>query len=259
MRLKVGEVGRALGISHELIRYYAEEGLIHPQKNAQSGYWEYSSEDIIKLAIILFYRNHQLSIKEIKTIMGGLPVEKIGDVIRQRRSDLIEEVRQKMEVISRLDQWETLYKEELSLIGNYKIGPMPLELRCSDYIDEDKNIAIYLEKFFNLNKSNWNDILISMYYDMNEESPCIRRYLSIPGNVKIRYSTIKGEIFEEQEEQCIITEAYQDKLMDSFRAVVRYAEENRYRLSGKFYVRENTDYFINDQKYSLYKIYAPFL
>lgn len=259
MLLTVGEVGKALGISHELIRYYVAEGLIHPHKNEKNGYWEYSSDDILKLANILFYRNHQLSMKEIKMIMSDLPVEKIGDVIHQRKSELIAEVKHKMEVISELDQWETLYKEELNLIGRYKIGAMPLELRCSDYIDKNKNIAIYLEKFLNLNKTNWNDVSISLYYDINEDSPCMKQYLSISGDIKIRYSTIKGDVFEEQENQCIITEAYQDNLMDVFSLIIQYAKDNHYHLKGQFYIRENTNYFINNQRHSLYKIYAPFL
>lgn len=259
MLLTVGEVSKALGISNELIRYYVEEGLIHPKKNEKNGYWQYSSEGIMKLANILFYRNHQLSIKEIKMIMDGMPVEDIGDIIRQKKSELIEEVRLKIEAISDLDQWENLYKDELKLIGKYKIGTMPLELRCSDYIDEDKNIAIYLEKFFNLNKTNWNDISISLYYDINEDIPGIKRYLSIPGYIKMSYSTIKGEIFEEQAKQCLITETYQENLLDTFQAMIQYAKEKQYRLNGKFYVRENTNYFINNQRFSLYKIYAPIL
>ncbi|MGF6375877.1 DNA-binding transcriptional MerR regulator [Clostridiales Family XIII bacterium PM5-7] len=75
MYLTVGEISKTLGISTEAIRYYVQEGLISPVKNEGNSYWEYSSDDLMKLTDILFYRSMNLTMKEIKTILGGLPLE----------------------------------------------------------------------------------------------------------------------------------------------------------------------------------------
>lgn len=260
MKLTVGEIAKALGISNELIRYYVEEGLIHPTRNEKNGYWEYSSEDIIKLTDILFYRRHQFSMKDIKTIMNGIPLEDIGNIIHQRKSELIEEVKRKTEAIYELDRWESLYNEELHLIGQYTIGPMPLELRCSPYIEQNKHIATYLDEFFNLNKDNWADVSTSYFYDMNEDIPQLKQYLSVPGTKEIQYSTIKGQIIEEQADRCLITEVYHsDDFLNCFQSIVIYAKEKQLKLKGQFYIRENTCYFQNQKRLSLYKIYAPII
>lgn len=89
MYLSVGEISKALGISNETIRHYVQEGIIAPHKNPENNYWEYSSEDFIRLSDVLFYRSVGLSIKEIKNIMNDdIPVEEIGSVMKARRTEL---------------------------------------------------------------------------------------------------------------------------------------------------------------------------
>ena len=75
MFLSVGEISKILGVSTETVRHYVQEGVISPQKNEENNYWEYSSEDFLRLTDVLFYRSAGLSVKEIKTIMDGIPVE----------------------------------------------------------------------------------------------------------------------------------------------------------------------------------------
>lgn len=54
MYLNVGEISKALGISAETIRYYVKEGIISPRQNTENGYWEYSSDDLMRLTDVLF-------------------------------------------------------------------------------------------------------------------------------------------------------------------------------------------------------------
>ena len=84
MYLSVGEISKILGISTETIRHYVQEGIITPHKNTANNYWEYSSDDFIRLTDVLFYRSMGLSVKEIKTIMGGAPIEELGDIIKNK-------------------------------------------------------------------------------------------------------------------------------------------------------------------------------
>ncbi|MEG2013331.1 MAG: MerR family transcriptional regulator, partial [Anaerovoracaceae bacterium] len=69
MFLTVGEISKALGMSAEAIRYYVKEGLITPTRNAENNYWEYSSDDLMRLTDILFYRSMDLTLRDIKQIM----------------------------------------------------------------------------------------------------------------------------------------------------------------------------------------------
>ena len=85
MYLSVGEISKILGISTETIRHYVQEGIITPHKNTANNYWEYSSDDFIRLTDVLFYRSMGLSVKEIKTIMGGVPPRELYFTRRTHR------------------------------------------------------------------------------------------------------------------------------------------------------------------------------
>lgn len=103
MYLSVGEISKILGISTETIRHYVQEGIITPHKNTANNYWEYSSDDFIRLTDVLFYRSMGLSVKEIKTIMGGTPIEELGDIIKIRRAELINIIKETVDMMQRLD------------------------------------------------------------------------------------------------------------------------------------------------------------
>ena len=76
------------------------------RKNEENNYWEYSSDDLMKLTDVLFYRTMNLTMKEIKLIMGGLHLEDIGAVIDQRKSDMIGEIKELVSSLSDLDLWQ---------------------------------------------------------------------------------------------------------------------------------------------------------
>lgn len=106
MYLSVGEISKALGISNETIRHYVQEGIIAPHKNPENNYWEYSSEDFIRLSDVLFYRSVGLSIKEIKRIMNDdISVEEIGTVMKARRTELTNVIKQAVNLMQRLDEF----------------------------------------------------------------------------------------------------------------------------------------------------------
>ncbi len=258
MLLTVGEISKALGMSIETIRYYVDQGLISPKKNEQNNYWEYSSEDLIKLTDIMFYRSMGLNTKEIKTIMNDLPLEKIGDVIEMRKSSLIKEMKRSMEELWNLNDWEERYKEEISKIGQFRIGNMSKRYRRCGYFEDSVHMAKYLSTCFDLDKEDWGSVSISFDYDMNESLPELRKYLTLEDFQKIRPSNTKSTSIEERADNCLITEVYySEKVMDMIGPIINYAKDNGYKLSGKFYGRENTNYFIGGKRMGLYEIFAP--
>lgn len=258
MFLTVGEISKALGISNEAIRYYVKEGIIRPKKNEENNYWEYSSDDLMKLTDVLFYRTMNLTMKEIKQIMGGLPLEEIGAVIDQRKSDMIREIKEKVNALSDLNLWQENYRKELDLIGRFVTGAMPAEFRRYGCFEEPNHMARYLEECFDLDKEDWGGVSISFYYNINDERPKLQRYLSIEGSVKLKASNTYDDIIEERADQCLITEVhYSDEVLEMIQPLIDYSDEHCLRLTGAFYGREDTNYFVGDKRSGLYKIYAP--
>lgn len=261
MFLTVGEISKAIGISAETIRYYVKEGLITPHQNEENGYWEYSSDDLMKLTDILFYRTMDLNLKQIKTIMHGLPLEEIGEVIDERKTELIQEIKGMVDALHELIHWEEDYKAELELLGKFRIGAMPPEFRRYGCFEEANHMARYLEECFDLDKEDWGSVSISFYYNIHDHEEKPQRYLSVEGSQKLKASNASGvQTIEEKAERCIITEVhYSDNVFDMIQPIIDYAKEQELKLEGSFYGREDTNYFIDGRRTGLYKVYAPLL
>lgn len=258
MFLTVGEISKALGMSSEAIRYYVKEGLITPTRNAENNYWEYSSDDLMRLTDILFYRSMDLTLRDIKQIMDGIELEKIGDVISTRKAELINQIKQRVDSLYQLQDWEEKYKRELKLIGHFEIGEMPAEFRRYGCFEEPNHIAKYLEECFMFEKDDWGGVSLSFYYNINEKDGKPQHYLSVEESQKLNPMNTMGNAIEEKAENCIFTEVhYSDNVMDMVSPIIEYAIKEKITLLGEFYGREDTNYFKGGKRLGLYKVYAP--
>lgn len=70
MSYKVKEIADLVGISVRTLHYYDEKGILNPSKMTEAGYRLYDEEDIKGLQQILFFKELDFSLKEIKEIMS---------------------------------------------------------------------------------------------------------------------------------------------------------------------------------------------
>ena len=68
--MKINEVEKRVEITKKSIRFYEQEGLLHPERNKENGYRDYSEEDVEILLKIKFLRKLSLPIEEIKMIQS---------------------------------------------------------------------------------------------------------------------------------------------------------------------------------------------
>ena len=68
--MKINEVEKRVGITKKSIRFYEQEGLLHPERNKENGYRDYSETDVEILLKIKFLRKLSLPIEEIKMLQS---------------------------------------------------------------------------------------------------------------------------------------------------------------------------------------------
>lgn len=73
--MQIKEMARRLQITPRAIRYYEEKGLITPAKADESGYRQFSEEDLWRLQTII-------TLREV-----GMPVEEIGALLQQMKEE----------------------------------------------------------------------------------------------------------------------------------------------------------------------------
>jgi len=70
--LKINEVEALVGITKKNIRFYEEQGLLAPKRNADNGYRDYSETEVVLLRQIKLLRKLGIPIEEIRKMQVGI-------------------------------------------------------------------------------------------------------------------------------------------------------------------------------------------
>lgn len=95
--MKINEVETLAGITKKNIRFYEEQGLIAPKRNAENGYREYGEEDVEILRRIRLLRKLDVPIEEIRQMFSG--THTVGDGMRRHLITLEREQRNLQQAI----------------------------------------------------------------------------------------------------------------------------------------------------------------
>lgn len=102
--MRINKVEEKVGITKKNIRFYEEKGLLHPERNKENGYREYSDSDVEMLQKIKLLRQLSVSIEEILKIQNGYLT--LEDCMKRHMIFLTREeenVRQKKSVCAQLE------------------------------------------------------------------------------------------------------------------------------------------------------------
>lgn len=67
----IRDVEKLTGISKQNIRYYEKQGLLHPKRNPENLYREYSGEDVELLLRIKLFRKLDMPLEDIRSLLEG--------------------------------------------------------------------------------------------------------------------------------------------------------------------------------------------
>jgi DNA-binding transcriptional MerR regulator len=100
---KVKEVAKLAGVSIRTLHYYDKIGLLKPQSVNSAGYRLYTDKDLEKLQQILFFKELEFGLEEIKSILQSPGFDRKQVFIAQR--ELLKEKKKRLErVITSLEQ-----------------------------------------------------------------------------------------------------------------------------------------------------------
>lgn len=84
----VKEIAELTGVSTRTLRYYDEIGLLSPTGKSESGYRLYDEKALERLQQILFFREFEISLKEIKSILDHPDFDK-NQILQMQRKMLV--------------------------------------------------------------------------------------------------------------------------------------------------------------------------
>ncbi len=158
--MKISEVAKLSGVTVRTLHYYDEIGLLKPSKTTEAGYRMYSIEDLEKLQQILFFRELDFPLNEIKEIMINPKYDKI-EALNKHKELLIEKRK-------RIDGLVTLIDKTIKGDNNMSFKEFDnskIEENKRKYSEEVKkrwgNTDAYKEyekKTTSYDKNSWNTI-----------------------------------------------------------------------------------------------------
>ena len=98
--MRISEVAKLTGITVRTLHYYDEIGLLKPSEITEAGYRLYSREDLEILQQILFFRELDFPLSQIKEIMNNPNYDKEESLKKQK--ELLIQQRQRIEGLIKL-------------------------------------------------------------------------------------------------------------------------------------------------------------
>ncbi len=103
MEYTVQNLARMAGISSRTLRYYDEIGLLKPARINSSGYRIYAQAEVNRLQLILFYRELEISLEDIKNILNAPSFDEL-QALKEHRERLQDRKQQLDLLIANVDK-----------------------------------------------------------------------------------------------------------------------------------------------------------
>ena len=112
-KYKIGDISKLLGIPVQTLRYYEEQGIVHPQKDENTGYRYYNAWDMNNILDSLHFRALDFTLSQTNQILNADSLEVIcQEYVRQEKEVLkqIEKYKAMLQVLSRQRQHYQIFK-----------------------------------------------------------------------------------------------------------------------------------------------------
>lgn len=153
----VKEISDATGISVRTLHYYDEIGLLKPTEKSDAGYRLYDERALETLQQILFFREFDLPLKEIKAVLDE-PSRNRSEVLHMQRRMLQAKKERLERLMASIDEilkgegtvdFTVFHPSELETLCQYTLDHLPEEARQTairEFGSEEKWKEHYLER-----------------------------------------------------------------------------------------------------------------
>lgn len=153
----VKEISKITGISVRTLHYYDEIGLFQPTDKSEAGYRLYDDKALETLQEILFFREFDIPLKEIKSIMENPALDR-NEILKMQRKMLIAKKERMENLIANIDDilkgenkmdFAIFDKKEIEELFQTTFEHMPEEIRQTA-IDEFGGIEQWKKHYMDI-------------------------------------------------------------------------------------------------------------
>lgn len=251
----IGELSKIFNISTDTLRYYDRIDLMKPEYDENNDYRYYSIRDFFKLSRILFFKNLDISLREIKNYMGNKNTNNLLRLLKKKEEEI--DIK-----INRLVNLKRTIQTKLELLENIEgklnhINIKQIPQRIGAFIDVNDVESDYeIKQTFKMNEkylkiSSWL-IEGQIYTSLSKENMDqgilnkFRYFVEIVPIDPALYEQLK--IFPENAYVCMAFLGPYRDMGKHYQLLIQWIEDNGYQIAGDSIEKNIVDYDFSDSE-----------
>ena len=187
----VSRLAKLAGVSVRTLHHYDETGLLKPSFRSDSGYRQYQREDLLRLQQILFYRELDFTLNEIKGILDDPEYDEVQALVNHRQS-IEQRIKRLSNLLTTIDKTISHYREDAMTLTDEELyegfSKEQIE-RYNKEVDEmfgPGTVKASRERIGKLTKKQWQEVKkegevinleMAELMDLPPESPDVQKLI----------------------------------------------------------------------------------
>lgn len=248
-KFRIGELAKLFNISSDTLRLYDRKGLLKPYQDSNNSYRYYDIRSIFRLSRILFFKNLDITLKEIDEYMKNKNRERLTDMLRkkntelemriQRLSNLQHKITSKLELLENIDT----NIDKIYIVSMNKRQGIFLDTRAKKDEFEIKEVFKQNEKYLKI--SSWlveGQIYTSLAKEDMDQGIYNRFRYFIEINSTEEDSNLPVIILPQNDYVCMTVLGPYEDMWKHYETLVKWIHENEYEIVGDSIEKNIIDY-----------------
>lgn len=252
----IGELSKLFNISTDTLRYYDKIDLLKPDYEKENGYRYYGVRKFFQLSRILFFKQLDISLKDIKKYMNNKNTNNLINLLKKKEEEIDTKINNlinlKKKISSKLDLLESVKEDNINVI---KVKRIPE--RIGVFLDinnnkDDYEIKQTLKKNEEYMKmSSWlseGQIYTSVLKEniLKSDFSKFRYFVEVVSTKNILYEDL--ELISENDYACIVFSGPYEDIEKHYIILIKWIEENGYTIIGESIEKNIVDYDFSDSE-----------
>jgi DNA-binding transcriptional MerR regulator len=251
----IGELSKLFNISTDTLRHYDKIGLLKPEHDTLNNYRFYTVRNFFKLSRILFFKNLDISLTDIKKYMNNKNTSNLVTLLKNKEDEIDTKINSlinlKKKISTKLDLLKSI-DQELNVV---KLKHLPQRIGIILDINDSKNEYQVKESVKKneqcLKLSSWL-IEGQVYTSLSRESMSTGNF----NNFKYFIEVVSTEgsmptplkIIPENEYACVFFSGPYKDIGNHYKLLIQWITENEYEILGDSIEKNIVDYDFSDSE-----------
>lgn len=251
----IGELSKIFDISTDTLRYYDKIGLLNPEYDKDNGYRYYSIEKFFILSRILFLKNLDIPLTNIKKYLENQKTDHLLKLLKSEEEKLDNKINRLMNLKGKITKKIELIEGVDKHINQVRVERLPERWGVFidiENIEDDYEIKASFKKHKeHLKTSSWL-IEGQIYTSITKEDILKERFSRFNYFIEVlsrkENATSQLRVLPENEYACIVYCGPYSKIEYYYRILIEWIRENNYMIAGDSIEKNIVDYGFSDSE-----------